>query len=423
MLSLLRRLLKWTVMALLALTILFASKDALHLNPAQQAAAPYTYDLVQWHAANFLSKWVHRLGRALPGRSLSQEEKHQRVQEYFQLGQELSQIRSQRSEAAAETDQDSRLEVMKLEAQAKELESRRDRLRNDVEETIEATISSVISQEGLGSLGGFILPPVDIRLTDPPTVLVTSPRDRIQRTHDVLLDSDITLQQRERLEVELLRTQDTSALVLNIGGVATYPASLPNSRPLQSTLRTSAHEWLHHYLFFRSLGQNFGDSDQMQTLNETVADIAGREIGNRAFRKLGGAPEPQRSDGERDEEGVGLKDENTFDFDREMRETRLRVDELLAQGRIAEAEAYMEERRTLFVDNGFYIRKLNQAYFAFHGTYADSAASISPIGDQLHQLRALTPDLGAFIRTMAGISSYRQFLDKLQQLGAEAKPP
>ena len=419
----LRKLLKWTVMALLALTILFASRDALHLNPVQSAAAPYTYDLVQWHAANFLSKWVHRLGRALPGRSLSEEEKHQRVQEYFQLGQELSGLRSQLKQAAAETGQDARLTVMRLETQVEELESRRGRLRNDVEETIEAAISSVLSQEGLSSWGGFIFPPVDIRLTDPPTVLVTSPRDHIQRAQDVLLDSDINLRQREQLEAEVLRVQDLSALVLNIGGIATYPASLPNARPLRSTLQTSAHEWFHHFFFFRSLGQNMSDSGQMQTLNETMADIAGREIGNRAFQKLGGAPEPQPSAGQRDEEKTGSVDETAFEFNREMRKTRLRVDELLAEGKIEQAETYMEERRDFFADNGVFIRKLNQAYFAFHGTYAESAASVSPIGDQLHEFRALTPDLGAFIRAISGISSYQQFLDKLQQLKTEAGPP
>ena len=41
-----------------------------------------------------------------------------------------------------------------------------------------------------------------------------------------------------------------------------------------------------------------------------------------------------------------------FDYNREMRQTRLRVDELLAEGKVEEAEAYMEERRQLFVEQG-----------------------------------------------------------------------
>ena len=98
-----------------------------------------------------------------------------------------------------------------------------------------------------------------------------------------------------------------------------------------------------------------------------------------------------------------------FDFDAEMRETRARVDELLAQGMIEEAEAYMEERRQLFVANGHLIRKINQAYFAFHGTYATSPSSVSPIGDQMRRLRAQSKSLEEFLRTVASFGSYQEF--------------
>ena len=81
-----------------------------------------------------------------------------------------------------------------------------------------------------------------------------------------------------------------------------------------------------------------------------------------------------------------------------------------------EAEAYMEERRRLFVENGYPIRRLNQAYFAFHGTYAESAASSSPIAGQLHRFRELSPDLRTFVLRMADMSSYPQFLERLEDL-------
>ena len=66
-----------------------------------------------------------------------------------------------------------------------------------------------------------------------------------------------------------------------------------------------------------------------------------------------------------------------------MHKTRVHVDELLAEGKIDEAEAYMEQRRQIFVQNGYYIRRLNQAYFAFYGAYADvpgGAAGEDPVG-------------------------------------------
>ena len=99
-----------------------------------------------------------------------------------------------------------------------------------------------------------------------------------------------------------------------------------------------------------------------------------------------------------------------------MRETRLRADELLAAGNIEEAEVYMEERRRVFVENGHLIRKLNQAYFAFYGTYATSAASVSPIGGQMEELRRRSGSVGEFLKTVAEFGTYQEFLDYLEGL-------
>jgi hypothetical protein len=75
----------------------------------------------------------------------------------------------------------------------------------------------------------------------------------------------------------------------------------------------------------------------------------------------------------------------------------------------------MEKRRQLFVANGFLIRKINQAFFAFHGTYATSAASVSPIGDQVRQLRERSTSLEDFLRTVAQFGSYQELLDYLDK--------
>ena len=99
-----------------------------------------------------------------------------------------------------------------------------------------------------------------------------------------------------------------------------------------------------------------------------------------------------------------------------MRETRLRTEELLADGKIEEAEAYMEERRRLMVDNGYYIRKINQAYFAFHGSYADSPASISPVRTQLEELRRRSGSLAAFLKLVATFSQPEDLLESLGNL-------
>ena len=298
--------------------------------------------------------------------------------------------------------------------------ARRGELQPDVEEALESAVSAVAKDQRLGAVGEFIFPPVDIRLTEPPKVLVTSPRDRIERTQDVLVDPHVQVEEREAIESQLLESEDLSALVLDIGGVATYPASLYSGGDLKGTLGIAAHEWLHHYLFFKPLGQNMFKSSDMQALNETLADLAGREIGEMALGHFttalaGSSPQiPVDNSGEI-QDGEISKGE-VFDFRREMRDTRALVDELLTLGMVEEAESFMEQQRQVFVANGFNIRKLNQAYFAFNGTYADSAASSSPIGDQLKRYRTAMPDVGTFVREVAGHSTYQEFLDSLAQL-------
>lgn len=99
-----------------------------------------------------------------------------------------------------------------------------------------------------------------------------------------------------------------------------------------------------------------------------------------------------------------------------MYETRLYVDELLSQGKIEEAEEFMEKRRQVFWENGYRIRKLNQAYFAFYGAYADrpySAAGADPVGSDVRLLRSRSTSLAEFINIMSGLRSYQDLKDLL----------
>ena len=109
----------------------------------------------------------------------------------------------------------------------------------------------------------------------------------------------------------------------------------------------------------------------------TVASMAAKEIGAMVYQK-----HYSRFD------NPSQPDDSGFDFNREMRDIRRKVDDHLARGEIELAEDFMREKRQHLAQNGYFIRKLNQAYFAFHGVYADSPTSISPIGVELTKLRA-----------------------------------
>lgn len=412
-----------TTIVLVALYSLLIRGDVFTLNPAQEASSKYAFDLIGWHLSNSMSKWTHRALRAIPGQSISDSDRLALVDEYFRLGHIENDIKNRLNIAMSQATVTGP-EVKRLQDELDRVHQLRHDIRNDVEEALESEISSVARAEGLGLVGEVVLPPVDVRLVETPKALITSPRDMIARQDSVLLDPHMSMENREEVEEALLETEDLSALVLDIGGVATYPASVYNGADLNATLSLMAHEWLHHYLFLRPLGQNMFDSADMHVLNETIADLGGRELGGIARERiearmpttvpaafgttaaqLDAAPSPSKD----------------FDFRREMQETRRAVDALLADGEVEMAESYMETRRRVFVEHGHPIRKLNQAYFAFNGTYAESPASVSPIGGQVRRLRDLSPDFGAFISLVSGVSSYAEFLDVLSEVEASGQ--
>ena len=112
-----------------------------------------------------------------------------------------------------------------------------------------------------------------------------------------------------------------------------------------------------------------------------------------------------------------LDDPPPFDFRAEMHETRVTADRLLAKGKIDEAESYMEKRRQVFWDNGYLLRKLNQAYFAFNGAYADvpgGAAGEDPVGPAVRKLREQSDSLADFINTIGFMTSFEELQKAIQ---------
>ena len=102
-----------------------------------------------------------------------------------------------------------------------------------------------------------------------------------------------------------------------------------------------------------------------------------------------------------------------------MRETRNTADSLLEEGKIEEAEDYMEARRLIFWENGYRIRKLNQAYFAFHGAYADvpgGAAGEDPVGAAVRFLRSESLSLQDFVKKISRVNSYEELKEIIGEI-------
>ncbi len=394
---------KSVVAVLITLLVFTAGIGDFRPSSFDLTVAPYKYSLLNWETSHFLDKWFHKLFDLMPWTTeLSREERFTQIIEFFDLGEEAREFErrllNSPSGCEAETG---------LRADIERISQRRGELQAAVEESIESEISKVLAEEGFASRIGLIFPPVDTVFARSPGVLILSPRDRIHRQESILMKPGLNGDIRDRIEDRILEDRNLAALVESTGGVAVFPSVVSDSGGLRHSVVTAAHEWLHHWFFFQPLGQHFWDNSDMTTLNETAATLGGQAIGDRVFTAITGE---QVS---RDAEPPGPVDPDAFNFNDEMRETRLRTEGLLMQGKIEEAEAYMEERRLFFEENRFLIRKINQAFFAFHGSYATSAASVSPIDDQLRQLQNQSESLEDFLKTVGTFGSYGEFLEYL----------
>jgi hypothetical protein len=334
---------------------------------------------------------------------LNGAEQRRLVEQYQQRAEEIRHVQGQVNRIYADAEvADAAATSADLRAHLAQLRDLQADIRPEVEAILERQVEAGLEAAGL-TTAGTVFPPLRFNFTSPPNYLVVSPRDRIELEASTHLQPDLDMAAIEGIEKEVAARFDRSTLVEGLGGLGAWPTLVLDQASLAWILETVAHEWVHNYMVFHALGQHMFDGPGMNTINETVASIVGEEIGQKLAHDLYGIPYPPPPPPPGSQAPLPPPDPDRFDFNTEMRRTRLHVDELLAQGKVDEAEQYMEQRRQEFVKNGYALRKLNQAFFAFHGSYATGAASSDPIGPKLQELRKLTPDLATFVAVVRGI--------------------
>ncbi len=362
------------------------------------------FNLGVWELRHFPNKWLYDLGH-IDGAG-SSDDQNADVERYLQLQQQIDALNAQLSQESATKASAEAIETTTEQLQQARNERASIQLR--VQAILEGRISSIASSLGLKttfplfSRLHWLFPPVDFEFEDPPYVLVISPRDHIEETGATLLRSDLSLEEAERLESEAeSKSSNISALVVPTGGISAYPAIIQPSESYLDALQVASHEWTHGYLFFHPLGARYFENDTLRTINETVADIVGQEMGSdvaaayplsTATLTPAPSPTPQPTPG-------------AIDPDQVLRQLRLSVDSLLGKDQVTEAETLMEQTRQFLAAHGYYYRKINQAFFAFYGLYGTTGASSSPIGPELEELRQKSASLGDFLRAVATIKS------------------
>ncbi len=375
----------------------------------REITRPYLFSIAKWEL-NTLSEEVRK---AFGDR---QKETYGGVIEVVEYFAAVGQIKRLESEIAA-IKAGNTGNLASLEAELVRLQQQNAAAVDNVERLLERQIREALYQQGIFNpldkyIADISFPPVNFEMERPPHLLVVSPRDRIDSLREVTLLPDMSLEAMESVEDKVDKL-GVSSLVVGLGGLATYPSFVTDKGDLRFTLDAATEEWLHQYLAFKPLGflylmdlTGIRRNYEIATMNETLAGIVSREIGASIYGKYyagseTGNPMPEKA-------------EPAFDFDKEMREIRRAVDNYLARGEVEQAEEFMEQKRQYLATKGYYIRKLNQAYFAFHGAYGDRPTSISPIGVELRKLRDQSASLKEFLETAAAMTSRQDLAESVR---------
>ena len=403
-----------TCLYLLVLTLLLsASGQIVSTNPGDLVRGytrPVEFDFIAWTMDAFAVKF----GQAAVDTPFYFDEstRHRIVLDYLDLMDIILQDEYQLNllytnpsvKDPAASSADLRFKLSKLYA-------RQDQLAPIAEAILQEQLSTVLNGLHL-TTGGQPIPPVLFHISPLPDNLVVSPRDHIEQETVVSLIPNLPVDQQVALEERVDKGLNVSSLVVPVGGLGAYPTMIMRTTALDWLCDTIAHEWIHNWLTLRPLGLNYGTTPELRAMNETTASIAGGEIAQIFLRQY--YPEKVAADTSRTIRLLRKVPTAAFDFNAEMHTTRVHVDELLASGKIDEAETYMEQRRQFFWDAGCpqcAIRKLNQAYFAFYGAYEDvpgGAAGEDPVGPAVRALRAQSASLTIFLEKISRMNSFAQ---------------
>lgn len=376
------------------------------------------FDYANWTIDALLGKfsaWALSLEKFMPPEAQSQI-----VLDYLQQVQEISALNNDILAIYSDpTVQDPNLATAPTREILQSQINSRDNLTPLVEAILQNQLMDVLQDSDI-DIADQVFPVSLYHFSETPLSLVISPRTTISQVLDVPLLPDLNTTEIDSIEEQVYRELNYSALIVPIGGIGLYPTMVMQTSNIVWLTEVISHEWIHNFLTLRPLGINYFTNEEMRTINETTASLAGKELGRLILEKYYPQfvpQEPKNQPSDPDDSAIEPPlDPEVFDFRVEMRKTRVETDRLLSEGKIKEAENYMESRRQFFWENGYGIRKLNQAYFAFYGAYNDEpgggAAGEDPIGPAVVALRAQYTHLSNFLNDISWVTSF----EKLQAL-------
>jgi hypothetical protein len=388
-------------------------------------AGPDTFGLTLWTVDAFAGKFAQIFGQK-PAAGMTADQKQQVFQDFFASADDANSLEGQINDLRNRGTPADDPHLVDLEQQLKALRQKRQSEAPLVNSTIDEQVQAILKQQGISLLQNsrLFVPPVFSKLIDLPNVLVIAYRDSFTMRQQVPVRRTMTTEEIEVLESTVDKDLNVSSLVVPIGGYSTYPTMIASTGPRDWMVGVVSHEWCHIYLMAKPLGQNYNKNGEVAAMNETVCSLFGDEVSATVLETYYGeakkqlswqvpptptpAPTPTPVPGQQPEP-------QPFNANRELGKIYQAADARLKAGDIDGADAVMEQGREYLAANGFYIRKLNTAFFAFYGSYAEGPESIrsDPLGDDLRQLRRESPSLHDFMLTVSQMTSYDDLKQRL----------
>lgn len=393
------------------------SASANEVNRLKGIVATREFDYLVWEANAIQNKGEALLANG--DQFISETTRKDIVLNYLSLIQQSQMLEAQLSSIYGDPDvADPEEATHSLQRESRRVREELARQQALAEAIVQEQVATILVEEGF-NIFGQAWPPVAMQLTPLPSLLVVSPREEIKQIHQVSLVNGLSTPEKESLETLVFKDLDRSALVVPLGGIGTFPAMIVETSDVNRLMEVVTHEWTHHWLSFEPLGISYFLDPNVRIINETVASLIDQELGQRVVERFYPEylPEREVTSSPPPEESAPPE----FDFQYELASTRTNAESLLAEGRVEDAEAYMEKRRLEFREHGYHIRKLNQAFFAFYGAYAaepGGAQGENPIGPMLREIREHSPSIRVFLDTVAPIKS----LADLQEVHSQVVP-
>lgn len=380
-------------------------------------SGPQSFSLTLWTIGAIAGKTWQVTGLSSAAK-LAPEERQKAFDEFFATTDEANRLEGEIAGLANQGVKGADPRLADKQRQLQTLRQKRAEQSHVVESILEDQVRQILEQENVAVArwGRLLIPPVFSKLIDLPHVLIVAHRDRFEMRTQVAMRRSITTDETTTLEVLVDEDLKVSSLLVPIGGYSTYPTMIAGTAPLDFVIGAITHEWCHIYLTFRPLGLSYGKSGEVTAMNETVCGLFGDDTAALVRETFYGAAKeprpwqatptptapPSATQPPRRDEPQG------FNVNRELRKIYLQAEERLKAGDIGGAEAVMDEGRRYLADNGFHLRKLNQAFFAFYGSYAEGPNAIrpDPIGEDLRALRRRSATLRDFMLAVEQMTTY-----------------